>query len=81
MIASWADVWASEGCADWLINPDGVHANRVGNMVIAHRIFETIAQHASGISLDTREYELGTEWVRDTTRQRADVGDPYRETW
>ncbi|MBI5094304.1 MAG: hypothetical protein HZB26_17920 [Candidatus Hydrogenedentes bacterium] len=76
-----ADVWAAEGGADWLISPDGVHANRVGNLVIAHRIFEAIAQHASGLTVDTLEYDLGTEWVRDTTRQRADVGDPYRETW
>ena len=29
-----ADVWEAEGQADWLIHPDGVHANAVGNLVI-----------------------------------------------
>jgi lysophospholipase L1-like esterase len=76
-----ADVWSGEGGADWLIHPDGVHANRVGNLVIAHRVFEAIAQHASGLAARTFAENQGTEWTRETTRVRAQNGDPFRKTW
>ena len=76
-----ADVWAAEGGADWLIHPDGVHANRVGNLLIAHRIFEAIAQHASGLTAHTFEENRDTEWTRNTTRDRAAAGDPFARTW
>jgi len=76
-----ADPWSAEGGADWVINPDGVHANKVGNLLIAHRIFEAIAQHASGLSAWTNELDSTTKWVANTTKSRAESGDPYRKTW
>ena len=76
-----ADVWAAEGGADWLIHYDGVHANRVGNMVIAHRIFQAIAQHCSGLTNHTFEQERDSQWSRETTRMRAEVSDPFKKTW
>jgi lysophospholipase L1-like esterase len=45
-----ADIWAAEGQADWAIHPDTVHANDLGHLLIAHRVFETIATHCSGIA-------------------------------
>ena len=76
-----ADVWASEGGADWLIDPDGVHANRVGNMVIAHRIFEAIAQHASCLTNVTFHRTTDTKWRTNTTQSREKAGDPFVKTW
>ncbi len=76
-----ADPWDAEGGADWLINPDGVHANKVGNLLIAHRIFEAIAKHASGLAAWTNELDASTKWVANTTRMRAEQGDAYRKTW
>lgn len=76
-----ADVWQAEGGADWLIHPDGVHANKVGNLVIAHRVFEAIAQHASGLTNWTFAQDRETEWTRRTTKSRAEVGDPFKKTW
>jgi lysophospholipase L1-like esterase len=43
-----ADIYAAEGCADWLIHPDTVHANDIGHRLIGHRVFEVIANHCSG---------------------------------
>jgi lysophospholipase L1-like esterase len=62
-----ADVWAAEGLADWLIHPDGVHANAVGSLLIAHRVFEAIAQNCSGLSNHTRALDADTEWTRHVT--------------
>lgn len=45
-----ADIWEAENEADWLIHPDGVHANFVGQLVIACRVFETLASNCSGLS-------------------------------
>ena len=76
-----ADVWSAEGGADWLIHYDGVHANSVGNMVIAHRIFEALAQHASGLTNRTFQRDRDTEYSRETTAARVEAGDPFRKTW
>ena len=48
--ALYADVFAAEGMAPWMIDPDGVHANNLGHRVIANRIFEVLAQNCSGLS-------------------------------
>ncbi len=45
-----ADIWAAEGQADWVIHPDTVHANDLGHRLIGHRVFESIAQHCSGVA-------------------------------
>lgn len=76
-----ADVWQAEGCADWLIHPDGVHANAVGNLAIAHRVFEVLIQSCSGLSAEVQRLAWPTEWTRETTEQRMQAGDPYKQTW
>ena len=45
-----ADIWSAEGCADWVIHPDTVHANDLGHRLIAHRVFEAVATRCSGIA-------------------------------
>ena len=76
-----ADLWSAEGGADWLIDPDGVHANRVGNLVIAHKIFEAIAQHASCLTIRNFEALDDSKWRKNTTESRVSVGDPFKKTW
>lgn len=76
-----ADVWSAEGGADWVIDPDGVHANRVGNILIANKIFEAIAQHASCLSAKSYNDLADTKWRKETTGSRASVGDPFKKTW
>jgi lysophospholipase L1-like esterase len=76
-----ADVWASEGLADWLIHYDGVHANKVGELLIGNRIFEALAQHASGLADWPFAQELDTEWTKMAIKRRAEAGDPFKKTW
>ena len=76
-----ADVWDAEGRADWLIHPDGVHANTVGNRVIAHRIFEAIAHNAPGLTALAYKECGGTEWTGGTMAARRQCGDPFEKTW
>jgi lysophospholipase L1-like esterase len=76
-----ADVWAAEGAADWVVHNDGVHANLVGNLLIAHRIFEAIAQHASGLTTWGFSQVADNDWTRRTMRARAQAGDPFKKTW
>lgn len=76
-----ADVWSAEGGADWLIHYDGVHANKVGNLVLGYKVFEALAQHCSGLSQYVFQQEKKSEWTQMTTRKRAQAGDPFTKTW
>ena len=76
-----SDVWDAEGGADWLINPDGVHANFIGNLIIGHRVFRDIAINCSCLTDATFDRIKDTQWVRDTTTCRDKDGDPFRQTW
>ena len=76
-----SDVWDAEGGADWVINPDGVHATKVGNILIANRVFQTLATHASGLSKATNERDSHTKWTKETSAARAAAGDPYDPWW
>jgi lysophospholipase L1-like esterase len=76
-----ADVWSAEGGADWLIHYDGVHAHKVGNLVIGHKVFEALAQHCSGLTQYVFEQERESGWTQGTTKRRADAGDPFTKTW
>jgi lysophospholipase L1-like esterase len=76
-----ADVWSAEGRADWLIHYDGVHANKLGELLIANRIFEALAQHASGLADWTLESGRDTAWTQMAIKRRAAAGDPFEKTW
>ena len=76
-----ADVWEGEGLADWLIHPDGVHANMVGNLIIAHRVFEVLAQHCSGLTLQAHARSENTDWTQHTTQARTEAGDSFTRSW
>ena len=76
-----ADVWSAEGGADWVIDYDGVHANKVGNLLIGNKIFEALAQHCSGLSNYFFEQEKDSKWTQYTTKKRVEAGDPFKKTW
>jgi lysophospholipase L1-like esterase len=60
----FADVWAAEGQADHVVHPDTVHANKLGNLLIAHEVFEAIVHAAPGIARNVQRRDAGTEWTR-----------------
>ncbi|MDP6125677.1 MAG: GDSL-type esterase/lipase family protein, partial [Candidatus Latescibacteria bacterium] len=76
-----ADVWGGADKADWLVNPDGVHANKVGNMIIANRVFEAIARACSGVSAHTYEEDLERPWTKHTMEARDNSNDPHDPWW
>ncbi len=61
---AYADVWNAEGEKDWIIHQDTVHANKVGNMLIAHKVFECIVHAAPGITRNVEQRNSDTEWTR-----------------
>jgi len=66
-----ADIWAAEGQADWVIHPDTVHANDLGHLLIANRVFEAIATHCSGVAVRvTAELAAERAEVQRTIDQR-----------
>ncbi len=66
-----ADVWSAEGRCDYVVHPDTVHANKIGNMLIAQKVFEAIVHAAPGIAQKVQARDADTEWTRGcrTTQQ------------
>ena len=62
----FADVYEAEGTADWLIDPDGIHANDLGHRLIGNRVFEAIANNCSCLSRKIeriiKERESSWDW-------------------
>ena len=61
---AYADVWGAQGQRDYVVNPDTVHANKVGNMLIAHKVFEAIVHASPGLVDAVRARDEETEWTR-----------------
>jgi lysophospholipase L1-like esterase len=66
----YADLWSAEGQKDWLIHQDTVHANKIGNMLIAHKVFESIVHAAPGITSTVEKRNASTEWTRNCLAQQ-----------
>jgi len=75
-----ADIYDAEGCANWVIHPDTVHANKLGHRLIAHRVFEVIAKNCSGVAAKvTEDLRRDVEEVAATMGQRRALQD-YDQT-
>jgi hypothetical protein len=66
----FADAYRAEGRADWVVHQDSVHANKVGNVLIADEIFQGLATHCSGLSRAVNEGNEDTKWTRQTRANR-----------
>ncbi len=74
-----ADIYDAEGCANWVIHPDTVHANRLGHRLIAHRVFEVIAKNCSGVAAKViEELKKDAEEVAATMDKRRALQDYSR---
>ena len=70
----YVDLLATYDNADWLVHFDGVHANDLGHLVVANKIFEVLAQNCSGLSKYTKERENEIRSWRDESSLAADYG-------
>ena len=71
MACVYADVYSAEGERDHLIHPDSVHANKLGNMVIAHKVFEVIVHASPSIARNAEERNAKTSWTKQCELLRA----------
>lgn len=70
----YTNVYDSYGEAPWMVHYDGVHANDLGHRLIANAVFQTLAQHCSGLSLRTKRLEQTSERWRDESTLKSDYG-------
>ena len=70
----FCDVLHAYGGSPWMVHYDGVHANDLGHRLVAHRIFETLAQRCSGLAARTKRLEREAERWRDESTLKADYG-------
>lgn len=60
----YADIWSAQGRKDHVVHQDTVHANKIGNILIANKAFEAIVQACPGISKNVLERDAETEWTK-----------------
>lgn len=70
----FCNVYHAYGGSPWMVHYDGVHANDLGHRLIAHRVFETLAQRCSGLAVRTGRLERTSERWRDESTLMADYG-------
>jgi len=67
----YADVYDAQGCAEWVVDIDGVHANNLGHRLIANRIFGVIAKNCSCLAVKAfREAESYPKWRDESVLQK-----------
>ena len=55
-----------------MIHEDQVHANDLGHRIVAHRVFEVLAQSCSALAKQTKEAEKTSPRWRDESVLKAD---------
>jgi hypothetical protein len=77
----YADVYSAEGERDFLIHQDSVHANKVGNMLIAHKVFEAIVHSSPGITRSVQERNANTSWTKQCEVWRAESVEKSHQSY
>lgn len=67
----YADVWSAEGQRDHVVHNDTVHANKIGNLLIAHEVFKAIVHAAPGIANAVITRDADTEWSQNCRTIRS----------
>ena len=70
----FVDLLSSYEGAEWMVHKDGCHANDVGHLVVANRVFEVLARNCSGLARHTKEMEDQIPPWRDESTLSADYG-------
>jgi lysophospholipase L1-like esterase len=79
----YADIYSDQAAAkaDHLIHADTVHANKVGNMVLANKIFEAIALAAPGITESVDKRDAETPWTKHITEWQGKRVEPSHDSY
>jgi len=59
----YADVYSAEADRPYVVNLDGVHANKLGNLLIAHRVFEALVRGCPGIARHVLRRDETSKWT------------------
>jgi lysophospholipase L1-like esterase len=66
----FADIWSAQGQCDHVIHADTVHSNKIGNLLVAHKVFEAIVHAAPGIARSAQERDANSDWTRLALERR-----------
>lgn len=66
----YADIWAALAQSDHVIHADSVHLNKIGNLLVAHKVFEAIVHAAPKLAQRVSERDAKSEWARRALERR-----------
>jgi lysophospholipase L1-like esterase len=67
----YADLYAAEAMTDHIIHADAVHANRVGNMILANKVFEAVVLASPGVTDKVHQRDATTAWTQQVLEWQA----------
>jgi lysophospholipase L1-like esterase len=70
MSCVYADIWNAQGQCDHVIHSDTVHSNKIGNLLVAHKVFEAIVHATPGIAKHVNERDDKSEWTQMALKRR-----------
>ena len=75
----YADVYSAEAGCPHVVHMDTVHANKIGNMLIAQRVFEAIVRASPGVAQSVQRRDATSAWA-DLIRPNLPSGRGPSET-
>ena len=67
----FADVYNAMAGADHLVHEDTVHPNKVGHLIVAHKVFQSIATRCEGITEAVHQRDAMSDWAKETRTIRS----------
>ena len=68
-------------CAMAVIHPDAVHANKVGNMIIANKVFEAVVLASPSITTKVEHRNADTQWTQQCRNWQADTVEKSHQSY
>ena len=69
----FADVSGAMAGADHLVHEDTVHPNKVGHLIVAHKVFQSIATRCEGIAEEVHRRDAVSDWTKETRAIRSQL--------
>jgi lysophospholipase L1-like esterase len=77
----YADIYAAQAKTDHIVHVDSVHANKVGNMILAHEIFRAIVLASPGITEAGDRRDAETQWTKHVLEWQSETIEPSHNSY
>jgi lysophospholipase L1-like esterase len=77
----YADIYAAQAQTAHIVHVDSVHANKVGNMILAHEIFRSIVLASPDITEAVDRRDAQTPWTKYVLEWQGKTVEPSHQSY